>query len=125
MEDYALSFWIYMGVMSVFVGGVVKKTLASHISAMPSLVAWLAATVLLERLCTLCMPAFLALAGLCAACCLYSSRQATLDASLPTEGKAVLITGKSISAGGDGAGSAMPEGKGEPLPVCEYYLSCL
>lgn len=39
MEDYALSFWIYMGVMSVFVGGVVKKTLASHISAMPSLVA--------------------------------------------------------------------------------------
>ncbi|XP_062405350.1 11-beta-hydroxysteroid dehydrogenase type 2 [Sardina pilchardus] len=94
MEGCALSFWIYMGVMSVFVGGVVKKVLASHISAMPSLVAWLAATVLLERLCTLCLPAFLVLAGLCAACCLYSSRQApNLAASLPTEGKAVLITG--------------------------------
>ncbi|KAL2088409.1 hypothetical protein ACEWY4_015308 [Coilia grayii] len=93
MEDYELSFWIYVGVMSVFVGGVVKKILASHISAVPSLVAWLAATMLLERLCTLCLPAFLALAGLCAAYCLFGSRQATLATSLPTEGKAVFITG--------------------------------
>lgn len=101
MEDCALSFWIYMGVMSVCVGGVVKKILASQISAMPSLVAWLGATLLLERLFTLCMPAFLALALVGAACCLYASSTSTtyschrgsLPSSLPTEGKAVLITG--------------------------------
>lgn len=103
MEDYALSFWIYIGVMSMFVGGAVKKILASHISAIPSLVAWLAATVLLERLYTLCLPAFLVLAGLCAACCLLSSRQSTnLAASLPTEGKAVFITGKAAAVLGVG-----------------------
>ncbi|KAG7473502.1 hypothetical protein MATL_G00096570 [Megalops atlanticus] len=92
MEDYALSFWIYMGVMSVFVGGAMKKILASHISAAPTLVAWLGVTVLVERLCSLWPPAILVLAILCAACCLFSGKNAPAH-TLPTEGKAVFITG--------------------------------
>ncbi|XP_036399727.1 corticosteroid 11-beta-dehydrogenase isozyme 2-like [Megalops cyprinoides] len=92
MEDYALSFWIYMGVMSVFVGGAMKKILASHISAAPTLLAWLGVTVLVERLCSLWPPAILALAVLCTVCCLSSSRSAPAQ-TLPTEGKAVFITG--------------------------------
>ncbi|MCI4393043.1 hypothetical protein PGIGA_G00152900 [Pangasianodon gigas] len=92
MDDYALSFWIYMGVMSVFVGGTLKKFLASHVSAMPSLVAWLGATLLVERLCAMCMPAVLALAVFCATCWLYSLWAAPSPV-LPVEGKAVFITG--------------------------------
>ncbi|XP_072527256.1 11-beta-hydroxysteroid dehydrogenase type 2 [Salminus brasiliensis] len=92
MDDYALSFWIYMGVMSVFVGGTLKKFLAAHVSAMPSLVAWLGATLLVERLCALCMPAVLALFALCAACWLYTTWAAPAP-TLPVEGKAVFITG--------------------------------
>lgn len=93
----------------MFVGGAVKKVLASHISAVPSLVAWLAATMLLERLCSLCLPAFLALAGLCAAAyCLHGSRQTSLATSLPTEGKAVFITGKVL----------LPAGLAECVSAC-------
>ncbi|XP_062845468.1 11-beta-hydroxysteroid dehydrogenase type 2 [Trichomycterus rosablanca] len=92
MDIYAISFWIYMGVMSVLVGGTLKKFLASHIRAMPSLVAWLGATLLVERLCTLCMPAVLALAVICATCWLYSL-WASPPPVLPVESKAVLITG--------------------------------
>jgi hypothetical protein len=43
MEDYLD--WIYMGVMSAFVGGAMKKVLASHVSAAPTVVAWLGANV--------------------------------------------------------------------------------
>ncbi|XP_051511319.1 11-beta-hydroxysteroid dehydrogenase type 2 isoform X2 [Myxocyprinus asiaticus] len=92
MEDCAVSFWIYIGVMSIFVGGAVKKFLASHMGAMPSVVAWLGATLLLERLCALCMPAVLARLVLCVSCWLYFS-WATPKSSLPVEGKAVFITG--------------------------------
>uniref|UniRef100_W5MNI2 11-beta-hydroxysteroid dehydrogenase type 2 n=1 Tax=Lepisosteus oculatus TaxID=7918 RepID=W5MNI2_LEPOC len=92
MEEYALSFWIYMGVMSVFVGGAMKKILASHISAVPTLVVWLGLLVLLERLCTLCLPAVLGLAVLCAGCGLIT-RKGSAAQTLPTEGKAVFITG--------------------------------
>ncbi|KAI4889297.1 hypothetical protein NFI96_000253 [Prochilodus magdalenae] len=92
MDDCALSFWIYMVVMSVFVGGTLKKFLVSHVSAMPSLVAWLGAILLVERLCALCMPAVLALAALCAACWLYATWAAP-EPTLPVEGKAVFITG--------------------------------
>ncbi|MBN3321049.1 DHI2 dehydrogenase, partial [Atractosteus spatula] len=91
MEEYALSFWIYMGVMSVFVGGAMKKILASHISAAPTLVVWLGLLVLLERLCTLCLPAVLGLAVLCAGCGLIT-RKGSAAQTLPTEGKAVFIT---------------------------------
>ncbi|XP_026874472.2 corticosteroid 11-beta-dehydrogenase isozyme 2 [Electrophorus electricus] len=92
MDDCALSFWIYTGVMSVFVGSTLKKFLTSHVSSMPSLVAWLGATLLVERLCTLCMPAVLALAVLCAICWLYSSWDGP-PYTLPVEEKAVFITG--------------------------------
>ncbi|XP_051968278.1 11-beta-hydroxysteroid dehydrogenase type 2-like [Xyrauchen texanus] len=92
MEDCAVTFWIYIGVMSIFVGGAVKKFLASHMGAMPSVVAWLGATLLLERLCALCMPAVLARLFLCVSCWLYFS-WATPKPSLPVEGKAVFITG--------------------------------
>ncbi|RXN21080.1 corticosteroid 11-beta-dehydrogenase isozyme 2 [Labeo rohita] len=91
MEDFAVSFWIYIGVMSVFVGGAVKKFLAFHIGAMPSVVAWLGATLLLERLCALCMPAVLARLVLCVSCWLYFT-WATPKPFLPVEGKAVFIT---------------------------------
>ncbi|XP_058238099.1 11-beta-hydroxysteroid dehydrogenase type 2 isoform X2 [Hemibagrus wyckioides] len=92
MDACALSFWIYMGVLSVFVGGTLKKFLASHVSAVPSLVAWLGATLLVERLCAMCMPAVLALAVFCATCWLYSLWSAPPPV-LPVEGKAVFITG--------------------------------
>ncbi|XP_074513158.1 11-beta-hydroxysteroid dehydrogenase type 2 [Sebastes fasciatus] len=96
MDDYTLPFWIYLGVLTVFVAGAMKKILASHLSAAPPLVAWLGATVLVERLWALCLPAvllLLALLGL--ACCLYATtRTAPLPpATLPAHGKAVLITG--------------------------------
>nr|BAF35260.1 11beta-hydroxysteroid dehydrogenase short form [Anguilla japonica] len=91
-EDCALSFWIYVGVMSVFVGGAMKKILASHMSAAPTLVAWLGATLLVERLCSLWPPAILALAVLCAVCCVLSVRGGPAR-TLPADGKAVFITG--------------------------------
>lgn len=93
MEDYAASFWIYIGVMSFFVCGAVKKFLTSHIGAMPSVLAWLGATLLVERLCVLCMPAVLARLVLCVSCWLYFT-WATPKPSLPVEGKVVFITGK-------------------------------
>ncbi|KAI3377360.1 hypothetical protein L3Q82_008402 [Scortum barcoo] len=93
MDDYTLPFWIYLGVLTVFIGGAMKKILASHLSSAPPLVAWLGATVLVERLWALCLPAvLLALLGL--ACCLYSAtRTGTSPATLPAHSKAVLITG--------------------------------
>ncbi|KAG9341975.1 hypothetical protein JZ751_018292 [Albula glossodonta] len=69
-----------------------KKILASHISAAPTLVAWLGVTVLVERLCSLWSPVILVLAILCATCCLLSGWGAAAH-TLPTEGKAVFITG--------------------------------
>lgn len=95
MEDYTLPFWIYLGVLTVFVGGAMKKILASHLSTAPPLVAWLGATVLVERLWAFCLPAVLLLVLLGLACCLYSAtRTGPPPTALPTHGKAVLITGK-------------------------------
>ncbi|KAM3625831.1 uncharacterized protein V6R79_018255 [Siganus canaliculatus] len=95
MDDYMLPFWIYLAVLAVFVGGAMKKILASHLSSAPPLVAWLGATVLAERLWTLCLPALvllllLLLLGL--ACFLYG-RTGPPPALLPVHGKAVFITG--------------------------------
>ncbi|XP_029282872.1 11-beta-hydroxysteroid dehydrogenase type 2 [Cottoperca gobio] len=93
MDDYTLPFWIYLGVLTVFIGGAMKKILASHLSAGP-LVTWLGATVLVERLWAFCLPAALLLALLGFACCLYSSTKTRPPpAALPAHGKAVLITG--------------------------------
>ncbi|XP_059211560.1 11-beta-hydroxysteroid dehydrogenase type 2 isoform X2 [Centropristis striata] len=91
MEDYTLPFWIYLAVLTVFVGGAMKKLLASQLSAAPSLVAWLGATVLVERVWALCLPAVLLLL-LLLACFLYF-RTRPPPAALPARGKAVLITG--------------------------------
>lgn len=94
MDDYTLPFWIYLAVLTVVVGGVMKKILASHLGAAPQLLAWLGATVLVERLWALCLPALLLLALLGLACYLYSStRIGPKPAMLPAHGKAVLITG--------------------------------
>uniref|UniRef100_A0A6Q2Y4V6 11-beta-hydroxysteroid dehydrogenase type 2 n=1 Tax=Esox lucius TaxID=8010 RepID=A0A6Q2Y4V6_ESOLU len=90
MENYLD--WIYMGVMSVFVGGAVRKFLASHISAAPTVVAWLGVTLVVEKLWSHSVPAVLALGAICVACCLYSAKTAPAPV-LPVEGKAVLITG--------------------------------
>lgn len=95
MDDYTLPFWIYLGVLTVFVGGAMKKILASHLSAAPTLVAWLGATVLVERVWALCLPAALVLTLLGLACCLYTAtRTGPSPAALPAQGKAVFITGK-------------------------------
>lgn len=94
MDDYTLPFWIYLGVLTVFIGGAMKKILASHLSAAPPLVAWLGATVLVERLWAFCLPAVLLLALLGLACCLYSAARTGPQPALPAHGKAVFITGK-------------------------------
>lgn len=93
MDDYTLPFWIYLGVLTVFIGGAMKKILASHLSAAPPLVAWLGATVLVERLWAFCLPAVLLLALLGLACCLYSAARTSPQPALPAHGKAVFITG--------------------------------
>nr|ADI60062.1 11 beta-hydroxysteroid dehydrogenase type 2 [Clarias gariepinus] len=92
MEDYALSFWIYMGVMSVFIGSTLKKFLATHVSVVPSLVAWLGATLLSgEAVCYVhaCCAGTRRL--LCP--CWFYSLWAAPPSLLPVEGKAVFITG--------------------------------
>eukprot|EP00064_Thunnus_orientalis_P021408 superscaffoldBa00006473_g21571 len=93
MEDFTLPFWIYLCILTMLVGGLMKKILASHLSAAPTLVAWLGATVLVERLWAFCLPAALLLALLGLACCLYSAaKTGALHAALPAQDKAVLIT---------------------------------
>ena len=95
MDDYTLPFWIYLGVLTVFVGGAMKKILASHLSTASTLVAWLGATMLVERLWAFCLPAVLLLALLSLACCLYfATGTSSPPPTLPTQGKAVFITGK-------------------------------
>uniref|UniRef100_A0A3B3U864 Hydroxysteroid (11-beta) dehydrogenase 2 n=1 Tax=Poecilia latipinna TaxID=48699 RepID=A0A3B3U864_9TELE len=89
MDDYNLPFWIYLAVVTVFVGGAMKKILASHLSAGPTLVAWLGATVLVERLWAFCLPAVLLLVLLAVVYCVRSDS----GTGLPAQGKAVFITG--------------------------------
>ncbi|KAJ8248992.1 hypothetical protein GJAV_G00230000 [Gymnothorax javanicus] len=69
-----------------------KKILVSHMSAALTLVAWFGGLVLVERLCSLWLPAILVLAILCGACCLLSGRAGPAQ-TLPAEGKAIFITG--------------------------------
>ncbi|KAM4597345.1 11-beta-hydroxysteroid dehydrogenase type 2 [Fundulus diaphanus] len=93
MDDYNLPFWIYLAVVTVFVGGAMKKVLASHLSAGPTLVAWLGATVLVERLWAFCLPAMLLLVLLALVGFVYSRSRTGPPPSLPAQGKAVFITG--------------------------------
>ncbi|XP_012710303.2 corticosteroid 11-beta-dehydrogenase isozyme 2 isoform X1 [Fundulus heteroclitus] len=93
MDDYNLPFWIYLAVVTVFVGGAMKKVLASHLSAGPTLVAWLGATVLVERLWAFCLPAMLLLVLLALMAFVYSRSRTGPPPSLPAQGKAVFITG--------------------------------
>ncbi|XP_023187874.1 corticosteroid 11-beta-dehydrogenase isozyme 2-like [Xiphophorus maculatus] len=93
MDDYNLPFWIYLAVVTVFVGGAMKKILASHLSAGPTLVAWLGATVLVERLWAFCLPAVLLLVLLAVVCCVRSGSGTGPPPGPPAEGKAVFITG--------------------------------
>ncbi|KAG7483160.1 corticosteroid 11-beta-dehydrogenase isozyme 2 [Solea senegalensis] len=93
MDDYSLPSWIYIAVLTVFVGGVMKKILASHLSPTPAVVAWLGATVLVERLWAFCVPAVLVLVLLGVICCLFSITRSMPATLLPAQGKAVFITG--------------------------------
>lgn len=98
MEDYILPVWIYLAVLTVFVAGAMKKVLACHVSTMPTLVAWLGATVLVERLWTFCLPAILLVAAVLAvAGYLYCRRSDSPAIMLSAQGKAVFITGKSFA----------------------------
>lgn len=93
MDLYALPVWIYLAVLTVFVGGAMKKILASHLGASPPLVAWLGAAVLAERLFALCPPALMLLLPVLLGLCIFA-RSAAPSAALPAAGKAVLVTGK-------------------------------
>ncbi|XP_047218247.1 11-beta-hydroxysteroid dehydrogenase type 2 [Girardinichthys multiradiatus] len=93
MDDYDLSFWIYLAVVTALVGGGIKKILASHLSTGPTLVAWLGATVLVERLWAFCLPAMLLLVLLALICYIYLRSRAGPPPTLPMQGKAVFITG--------------------------------
>ncbi|XP_031173859.2 corticosteroid 11-beta-dehydrogenase isozyme 2 [Sander lucioperca] len=95
MDDYFLPSWIYLAVFTVFVGGATKKILACQLSAAPPLMALLGATVLAERLWALCLPALLLLVPLALTYFLYFLYSCTRapPATLPAQGKAVLITG--------------------------------
>ncbi|XP_038136027.1 corticosteroid 11-beta-dehydrogenase isozyme 2-like [Cyprinodon tularosa] len=93
IENYNIPFWIYLAVVSMFVGGAMKKILACHLSVGPTLVAWLGATVLVERLWVFCLPAMLLLVLLAAMGCIYSRSRTAQLPNLPAQGKAVFITG--------------------------------
>lgn len=94
MEDYTLPFWIYLAIVTVFIGGAMKKILASHLNTTSTVVAWLGATVLVERLWAFCLPAMLlpVLFGI-TFCIYYATKTSQPQAMLPAHGKAVIITG--------------------------------
>lgn len=95
MEDYTLPFWIYLAIVTVFIGGAMKKILASHLNATSTVVAWLGATVLVERLWAFCLPAMLLLVLFGITFCIYyATKTSQPRAMLPAHGKAVIITGK-------------------------------
>lgn len=93
MDNYALPVWIYLAVLTVFVGGAMKKIHASHLGTCPPLVVWLGAAMLVERLFALCAPALLLLLAVLLGLCAFA-RSAAPPATLPAAGKAVLITGR-------------------------------
>ncbi|XP_053722269.1 11-beta-hydroxysteroid dehydrogenase type 2 [Synchiropus splendidus] len=86
MEDFSLPSWIYLCVVALMVGGLVKKVVASHLSAVSSVMAWLSATVLAQRL-----PVALLLGLTCGICWLAWRR--LRHAPMTAHGKAVVITG--------------------------------
>ncbi|KAM9817344.1 11-beta-hydroxysteroid dehydrogenase type 2 [Neosynchiropus ocellatus] len=90
MEDFSLPSWIYLCVVALMVGGVVKKVVASHLSAVSSVMAWLSATVLAERLpVALLLPVLLGLTcGIC-----WVARRRPRHVHMAAHGKAVIITG--------------------------------
>lgn len=93
MDNYSLPVWIYLPVLTVFVGGAMKKIMASHLGTSPPLVAWLGAAVLAERLLALCTATPLLLLSVLLGLCAFA-RSAAPPAVLPTAGKAVLVTGR-------------------------------
>lgn len=93
MDDYSLPFWIYLVAVSLFVGGAMRKILASHLGTRSTLVAWLGALVLLERLWASAQPAVLLLLLLAVGCFAYWRSRTGPPPSLPAQGKAVVITG--------------------------------
>ncbi|KAM4593062.1 11-beta-hydroxysteroid dehydrogenase type 2 [Odontesthes bonariensis] len=90
MDSCTLPVWFYVAVLTMFVGGAMKKILASHLTAGSALVAWVGATVLMERLWGFFLPALLLLALLGLFCWLFAPRRAPL---LPAPGRVVFITG--------------------------------
>ncbi|XP_038135998.1 corticosteroid 11-beta-dehydrogenase isozyme 2-like [Cyprinodon tularosa] len=92
-ENYNIPFWIYLAVASLFVGGAMKKILAPRLSVGPTLVAWLGATVLVERLWGFCLPVISLLVLLAAMGWIYSRSRTVQLPNLPAQGKAVFITG--------------------------------
>lgn len=93
MEDYTLPFVIYLCVLTVFLGGAVKKILASQLSAASTFMAWLGATVLVERLWAFCLPAALLLAAAGLVLWVLRNLRAKPQQLLPVGGKAVFVTG--------------------------------
>ncbi|RXM36048.1 Corticosteroid 11-beta-dehydrogenase isozyme 2 [Acipenser ruthenus] len=83
---------MYLGVMSVFFGWTVKRILASERSSAPTLLVYSALFLLMESLCSFCLPTCVGLGVFCAACWLIMGTVAAAK-PLPVEGKAVFITG--------------------------------
>lgn len=94
MEDYTLPFVIYLCVLTVFLGGAVKKILASQLSGASTFMAWLGATVLAERLYAVCLPAALVLGLVGTGVWLCRNwRAKAREQLLSPDGKAVFVTG--------------------------------
>lgn len=90
MEEFTLPSWIYLCVVALMVGGVVKKVVASHLSTISSVMAWLSATMLAQRLPGDLMP--LVLLGLTCGIWWVAWRRPR-PVHMAAHGKAVVITG--------------------------------
>ena len=95
MEEHGPSLWIYVAVLAVMLTGALQRVLPLHCSSWPALVAWLGASVLMERLWALWPAALLTLTLTLALAWWLRSARTSQDALLAPEGRAVCITGQS------------------------------
>ena len=95
MEEHGLSLWIYVGVLTLMLMGVLQRVLPLHFSSWPALVAWLGASVLMEWLWAFWPAALLILTLTPGLAWWLRSTRISQDALLAPEGRAICITGQS------------------------------
>ncbi|CAL8243611.1 unnamed protein product [Lota lota] len=93
MEEHGLSLWIYIGVLTLMLMGALQRVLPLHLSSGPALVAWLGASMLMERLWAFWPAAMLLLTLTLGLAWWLRSTQISQDALLAPEGRAICITG--------------------------------